>query len=333
MGIARKYLFFLLLCFPTVLLAQRGGDSFRFVEVPSFARLTGLGGYLVSQPGEDVNLVLTNPGQSTDSLNGMLSVSYQDYLADVSKIQFAYQRSFGNAGDWFVAVDHIGYGTIEGYDDSGQPDGEYKSGESMFLIGTSHQVGMFRLGASLKFMTSSIAGFNANAMALDVGGTFRHPEKDLSVGLVFQNVGFILSDFDEGIDTEMPFNVQTGVSFKPEYMPLRFHFTMFDLFNWGNIPGEDEPGVAEEILGHLNVGTELLLHRNIEVRLGYNHGRRQDLRVNGAGGGSGFSYGLVFKSRVFSFAYSRGGYHVAGGANNFTLTLDTERLFRKRIEL
>jgi len=328
----RKLICLLIGLAPLAVLAQRGGNAFQFVDVPAFARLTGLGGNLVSQPGMDVNLVMTNPGQSSDSLNGHLSISYLDYLADISKLQFAYQRSFSNAGDWFVAVDHIAYGELDGYDDAGQPTGEFKSGETMVLVGTSHQVGVFRLGASLKFLSSSVAGFTANAMALDVGGTFRHPEKDLSVGLVFQNVGFVVSEFDEGISSQMPFNVQAGLSFKPEFMPLRFHFTLFDLTDWDEAEGE-EPGAAEKLFRHLNIGTEILLHKNIDVRLGYNHGRRQDLRLDNAGGGAGFSYGLVFRTGAFSFAYSRGGYHVAGGANNFTLILNTDVLFRKRIEL
>ncbi|MEJ2004197.1 MAG: type IX secretion system protein PorQ [Cyclobacteriaceae bacterium] len=334
MAIARINLVCLILSLiPYLAEAQNGNRAFRFVEIPSFARLTATGGYLVSQPGEDINLVMTNPGQSTDSLNGMFSASYLDYIADVAKVQFAYQHGFGKAGSWFVAVDHIGYGEMDGYDDSGQPTGEYKSGETLALIGTSHQVGLFRLGASVKFISSSIAGFNGNALALDLGGTFRHPEKDLAIGLVFQNIGTVLSDFDEGIDSDMPFNVQAGVSFKPEFMPLRFHFTMFNLTDWESRPGEGEDGAVEKAFSHLNIGAELLLHKHIDVRLGYNYGRRQDLRIENAGGGAGFSYGIRFKSRSFSFAYSRGGYHVAGGANNFTLILNTEVVFRKGIEL
>jgi hypothetical protein len=319
---------------PATLSAQNTIEqSYSFVNVPSFARLNAMGGYLVSQPDTDVSLVMTNPAQSGDSLNGMLAISYLDYLADVNKFQFAYQHKLGKAGSWFAAVDHIAYGDIEGFDDTGQSTGEFRSNETMLLVGTSHVISHFRLGASLKFLSSSIAGFGASAMTLDLGGTFKHPEKDLSVGLVFQNIGFVLSDYDEGSNSNVPFNLQAGVSFKPEYMPLRFHFTLFQLTDWGTPSGLEEPGTLDMVLRHINMGAEVLLHKNVDVRFGYNHRRRYDLRLDNAAGGAGFSFGIRFKMRSFSFAYARGGYHVAGGSNNFTLILNTNALFKKRIEL
>ncbi len=334
MGNRKIYLILLLIqLIPAVGIAQPGDGSFSFVDVPSFARLTGLGGYLVSQPNTDVNLVLTNPAQSGDSLDFRVAASYMNYFADVQKMQFAYQHRFSKAGSWFAAVDHIGYGSLEGYDETGQAIGEFKSGETLVLVGTSHQVGIFRLGASLKFISSNIARFGANAMALDLGGTFKHPRKDFAVGLVVRNLGAVISDYDEGASSELPFDVQAGVSFKPEFMPLRFHLTLFNLTDWDTADGLEGPGSVDMFFRHLNVGTELLLHKRVHVRFGYNHLNRKELRLENAAGGAGISYGIVFFVKAFSFAYSRGGYHVAGGAHNVTITIDTKSLFRKGIKL
>ena len=323
----------MVLLYPAATFAQPGQQSFTFLDVPSFARITGMGGYLVSQPDTDVNLVLTNPAQSGDSLNRQLGISYLDYVGDIRKLQMAYQHQLGKAGNWFVAVDHIAYGDLEGYDDTGMYTGDFRSAEDMIMVGTSHAVGVFRLGGSLKFLSSDIAGFGANALAVDIGGTFRHPDRDLSVGMVIRNLGFMLSDFDKGSSTTLPFDVQAGVSFKPEFMPFRFHVTLFGLADWDSVEGLEDKSTAEQIFGHVNFGTEVLLHRNIQLRFGYNHGRRNELRLDNAGGGAGFSYGIVFRTERFSLAYSRGGYHVAGGANNFTVMINTGEVFRKRIKL
>ena len=316
-------------------IAQAGDQSFRFVDIPSHARITGLGGVLVSQPGMDVNLVLSNPAQSTDSLNGNFSFSYLDYFADTKKFQAAYQHNLGKAGSWFVAVDHLSYGDFDGFDDTGQDIGEFDAGETVIMTGTSRQVGLFRLGGSLKFLSSQLAGYSASALALDLGGTFLHPEKDVSVGLVFRNLGVVLSDYDDTREASLPFDVQAGVTFKPKFMPFRFSFTAHHLTDWSleNFREEDKPGAFDQVLRHLAIGTELLIHKNVELRFGYNHRVRTDLAVDNTGGGSGFTYGLVFNMKGVGFAYSRGGYSAASGANSLTLILDTERVFSKKIKI
>lgn len=315
--------------------AQAGEQSFRFVDIPSHARITGLGGVLVSQPGMDINLVLSNPAQSTDTLDGNFSFSYLDYFADAKKFQAAYQHDFGNAGSWFIAVDHLSYGDFDGFDDTGRDIGEFDAGETLLMAGTSRQVGLFRLGGAVKFLSSQIAGYSAGGMAVDLGGTFVHPDQELAVGLVFRNLGIVFGDYDGTSDSSLPFDVQAGVTFKPKFMPLRFSFTAHHLTDWSldNFDDENRPGTFDQVFRHLAVGTEVLIHKNVELRLGYNHRVRTDLVVENAGGGSGFSYGLVFNMKGVGFAYSRGGYSAASGVNNFTLILDTERVFSKKIKI
>lgn len=315
--------------------SQAGETTFRFLEVPSHARLTGMGGVLVSQPGVDVNLVMSNPAQSTDSLNGMFSFSYLDYFADTKKFQGAYQHDFGKAGSWFIAVDRLSYGEFDGFDDTGQSVGTYDAGETLIMAGTSRQVGLFRLGASLKFVSSVLAGYNASALALDLGGSFRHPQKDLALGLVFRNVGVVLKNYEEGAESSLPFDVQAGVTFKPKFMPFRFSFTAHHLTSWRTdaFNPDNEPGAVDQLFRHVNIATELLLHKNVELRFGYNHRIRTDLVVSNAGGGAGISYGILFRIKALSFAYSRGGYSAASGINNFTIIVDSKTLFSKKIRI
>ncbi len=303
---------------------------FRFMDIPAHARLTGMGGYLVSLPGEDVNLVTSNPALATDTLNGQASFSYLSYFAGSNKLMMAYQGEVNGSGPWFIAAERIGYGEFSGYDPTGIYTGEESAFESMVMVGRSHQLANFSMGASLKFVSSSIAGFTANALMLDLGGVFIHPTSDLRAGLVIRNLGFLLNDYEDGVNSEMPFDVRAGVTFKPEFMPFRFSFTAYRLSTWNDTPtGEEEIGTADELFRHLTIGAELLLSQHVNIRMGYTHLIRQELRLEEASGLAGFSFGIMFRVKAFELAYSRGGYHAAGGSHNFTIVADMNRLLGK----
>ncbi|MDX1627447.1 MAG: type IX secretion system protein PorQ [Fulvivirga sp.] len=318
--------------------AQVGGQrSFEFQNVPINPRQTGLGGVVVSIPGEELGLIFANPALSTDSLTGNASLSYASYFADINVASFAYQHDLGKFGHWFIGAIHFDYGDLEGRDATGMVTDDFNASETLLVLGRSHAVGNFRLGGSVRFFYASLAEYNASALALDLGGLFQHPEKEFNVGLVFKNVGFVISNYTPGSDSQLPFDIQIGSTFKPEHMPIRFTFSAYNLykgdiayFNTGSPQIEDEPGVADKVLRHFAVGAELLLTRSVNLRFGYNHLIRQELKLEETGGGAGFSYGLQFKINAFAFSYSRGGYHASGGLHNFGISANTNLFFKKK---
>ncbi|MEQ9117840.1 type IX secretion system protein PorQ [Fulvivirga sp.] len=322
---------------PLLALGQIGGKrSFEFINIPSNPRLAGLGGVNVSLANEDVNLAFSNPALNGDTLSGLVAFSYLDYFADVNIISTVYQHDFGKYGSWFIGINHINYGDIDSYDATGAPLGSFSNNETLLIIGRSHQVGVFTLGGSFKFLNSNVSGFSSNAIALDLGGIFQHPEKQFTVGLTFKNMGFVLSEYTETSDTKLPFDIQLGMTFKPEHMPFRFSLTGYNLrqgdisyFDPNNTEGLEDKGGLDNALRHLNIGAELLLGKNVNFRFGYNHLIKQELKLNDTNGGAGFSFGLMFRVKAFEFAYSRGGYHAAGGSNSFGITANTN-LFLKR---
>lgn len=334
----RKKCLGFIMFFPLLACAQIGGQSsYEFLNIPVNPRLVALGGVNVSIANEDVNLAFSNPALNGDTLSGMASFAYLDYFADVSVVSAIYQHDFGKYGPWFFGVTHVGYGEVDSFDPSGAALGTAQAAETLISLGTSHNVGLFTMGATLKFINSGIAGFNSNALAIDLGGAFVHPNKQLSFGLVFKNVGFVLSDYSETSSSELPFDLQAGMTFKPKFMPFRFSFTGYNLtqgdisyFDPNSIDFVDEPGTFDNIFRHVNIGAELLLSKNINVRLGYNHLVRQELKLEETGGGAGFSFGLMFRVKAFEFSYSRGGYHAAGGSNSFSVTANTNTFFKKR---
>jgi hypothetical protein len=315
--------------------AQIGGrNSFEFLNLPPSARQAGLGGINVSLADRDVALFSSNPALVGDTLNGLASVSYQFYLADIGSASFVYAHDFNKVGQLIFGVQHMGYGSIQGYDASGIETAAFTAGETAFMIGRQHQIKHFRLGLNLKAIFSTIAGYRASAIVADLGGTFIHPEKNLVVALAIKNAGFVLSDYT-GDENNLPFDIQLGTTFKPQHMPLRFTLTAFnlsqkDIAYYNASVGDSKPTTVQKILNHINVGTELLIHRNISILLGYNFLNHRALKLEGGGGGAGLSMGFSATIKSFEFIFSRQAY-VAGNAGYcFTLSANLNRILKRQ---
>lgn len=315
--------------------AQFGGrNSYEFLNIPANARLAGLGGVNVSLANRDVNFFFNNPALVTDSLAGYGSAGYTFYTGDIGQATFAYAHKFNTIGTVSFGVQHLSYGEIEGYDPTGAEIGSFRSGETALVISKSHTVSAFTFGINLKGVFSNLAGFRSNALLLDMGGIFRHPKQDLTIGLVIKNFGFVLSEYSNTSETTIPFDVQAGITFKPQHMPLRFSLTAYNLAYPGKAfadpnDTEEEPGTLGKVMQHVNFGAEVLLHRNVNILLGYNVLRQKELRTDNQG--SGITFGAGIKIKAFDIAISRTGFSVGNGAFSFTVAANLNKMiFKKR---
>ncbi|HLT71703.1 MAG TPA: type IX secretion system protein PorQ [Cyclobacteriaceae bacterium] len=323
------------LCFvSTALCAQTSlQSSYGFLDVPGNARLAGLGGVNVSLTDRDVNFFFSNPALAGDSLVGWGSAGYQFYVADVHQTTFAYSARLKKIGPLQVGVRHMDYGVIEGYDPSGAALGKFRSNETAIVISKGHTLSNYRLGVSMKGVFSSLAGFRSAALLFDVGGVFVHPDQDLTIGLVVKNIGVVLSEYSVASETTLPFDVQAGVTFRPEHMPVRFSLTVHDLVDVDDTyydPVESEPGTLDKVLRHVNFGVELLLHQHFSILAGYNFRRHKELKLEEAGGAAGLTVGFSARVKQFEFTLSRSSYIVGTAAYNITLAADINRMLKRR---
>jgi hypothetical protein len=307
--------------------------SFDFLNIPNHARLAALGGLNVSLADRDVNFFSSNPALSSDSLDNFGSASYQAYVAKIGHASASYQHPFSKIGSITFGVQHIGYGSIQGYDLNGIETGEFNSSETALYVSKSHEIGNFRMGVTLKGAFSNLAGFRANAVVADIGGLFVHPKQALTVGLVIKNLGVVLSDYSSSTTT-LPFDVQVGGTFKPEHMPLRFSITGYNLtrnVSYFNASTDAEkPGIVKRIFHHVNFGSEILIHRNVNILIGYNYLVHETLKLETGGGGAGLSFGFSAAIKAFEFTASRNGYVAGTGGYSFTLTSDINRILKRR---
>jgi hypothetical protein len=305
-------------------------NSYSFLDVPSSARPAALGGVNISHRDRDINFMFLNPSLMGDTLAGVASANYQFYLADIGNSSFAYAHRFKKMGVLGIGVQHIGYGTITSYDESGNEIGDFNAASTALLVTKTHTAGNFRMGASLKFAFSNLAGFRSSAGLIDLGGVFIHPKKQLTVGIAVRNLGVIFKEFTKTSNTELPFDVQAGFTIKPEHMPFRFSLTAYDLTRHDNVSAL---GVESSSLGkvfrHLNFGGEILLHRNFNILLGYNYRVHQDLKLEEGGGAAGISIGLMARIKSFELVMSRSTYVVGNAGYGFTLSANVEKMLTR----
>lgn len=319
-----------------------GGRSFEFINMPSNARVAGLGGINVSVSDKDVNMLLSNPALISESTHNHVSLNHFLYLADISLSNLVYGFHHEKAGSFALGLQYLNYGSFEAYDETGLEQGNFGANEYAVTLGNSRSIKAFTIGASLKYVSSTISSFHSGAILMDIGGIFKHPQKDFTVGMVIKNFGVVVREYSETSQTNLPFDVQLGTSFKPEFMPLRFSFTAYNLYRPGDsypVPprssqnNNQESGTVDKIMRHLNFGAEVILSKNVNLRAGYNHLIRKELRIDEYSGGAGISLGLMFRIKAFEFAYSKAFYHVAGGSDYFTLTSNLNSIFKNKKEL
>lgn len=332
----RKIVAFVFCSVATAGWAQIGGrQAFDFLLIPTHARLAAMGGVNVSLADRDLNFFHNNPALAGDTLNGFVSAAYQFYAGDVGNAMFSYAHDFGTFGQLLAGIQHTNYGTLQGYDETGMETLEFSSGETAVVIGKTHEIGNFRLGATVKAVFSSIAGYQASALLMDVGGIFLHPEQDLTIGLTIKNMGFIFSEYSNTSSSKVPFDVQAGITLKPEYMPLRFSLSGYHLVRSRLLDADpavtgERSSTLKKVFSHLNLGAEILLHRNVNVLAGYNYLLHQALQVEAGGSGAGFSYGFSLFVKPVELIFSRSAYSVGNAGYSFTLLTNTNYILKRR---
>lgn len=340
-----KYIFpFLFL--PLVSFAQIGGSkSYEYLLVPVNARTAAVGGINVSLRDQDVNMFMQNPAAINKDMRKNLSINYVPYVAGIKATSLAYGLAVKN-NTLGLGLTYFDYGQIVEAEANGNLTGAtFKVREYALNAAASHQIENYVIGFNLKFAGSDFVNYNSHAILGDLGGMFVHPKRQWTIGLAFKNIGYAFDSYSSTESMKLPFDVQLGTSYKLEHMPLRFsltahHLQQFDIVYLDpnkkaqkDLEGneiKEEKKFGDQVLRHFIVGGEFLLSKNFNLRVGYNHMRRKELRLKEKSAGAGFSFGGMIRISSFEFAYTRAFYSVAGASNYITLTTNFNSLLKKR---
>jgi len=314
-----KFIFSILILIPVIGLSQTGGKSgYQSLNISSDPRSAALGGPTISLSDGDISQFFMNPAALDSVKAGSIFFHLNPYFADAFAYSLGYAFNVKRLENFAFGVQYLNFGTFDMTDETGQESGFFNAADYVFLVGKAHRIGPITLGATLKFLNSTIDAYASSALAMDLGGVFRM-NPDWSFAMVFENMGVILTDYSNDSYGSLPFDVRLGTSFKPKYMPVRFTITSNSLVSANTVKSDGENArsgkTISSVLKRINFGMELLLSENFQLLTGYNHKRKQELRLDEAGGSTGFSYGLMLKVKRFQMRFSRAVYHAAGGTN------------------
>lgn len=317
---------------------QIGGRSvFDYLRLVPSARIAALGGTNLTTMDRDPNFAWYNPALLNDTMHNMLTTNYVGYLSDINYGYVSYARTLSGIGFMHTGLHYVNYGNFQETDEYGNTYGRFTAHDMVWVNGIARDFGNFRFGSNLKLLYSNIQQFNSFGLALDFGGSWQLPEKNLNAGLVLRNMGSQIIKYQKNAPSSpLPFEIQAGISHRLKYLPLRFSVTLIQLqkfrliqqdpnkkpeFDLAGNPIPEKKRTFDNILRHFVFGGEFLFSKNFHLRVGYNHLRHQELKSAGKNFSmAGWSFGVGMRIKRFYLDYAYANYHAVGGTHSLGIS-------------
>jgi len=291
----------LLALLPLPLASQLGGSgTYAFLSQAPSARVLAMGGMINAMRDRDPALIHQNPALFNKEMDRRAVLNYVDHVSDINAGYAGYVQQL-KPGRWGgVGFYYSDYGRIPGYDEGGNPTGDFRASENCIAFSYGHEL-------------------------------------NTQMALVVINLGFQLVTYGGGKREPLATDIQLGISHRLEHMPLRVHLVAHNLqqpditYNQflpnRNILdlGDDNQGargntLGDKMLRHLVVGGEFLLSKNWGLMFGYNHLRRREMSTDARKGTSGFSWGMTFRVERFQITYASAALFPGFNMNHFTFS-------------
>lgn len=339
------------LCMPKILLlilfsfvcangvAQVGGKHvYSFLNLAHGSRQSALGGKVITLFDYDPTAAILNPASINTEMHNQIALNYTSYIADVNYGTVAYALQIGKSNHVLHAgVNYINYGTFEGYDSNGNFTNTFTGGDVALSFGYAYAIPntSLRIGANAKFISSKLEQYSSFGLAMDLGIMYVAPDSDLRISLAARNIGTQISAYHE-IYESLPFELLLGVSNQLENLPLRWHITLDNMQKWkvgfanpnraevGLDGTEKEESITfiDHAFRHVIVGVELFPESIINLRLGYNFRRGEELRIEEQRAFAGLNAGFSIKLNSFRVSYAYAKHSAAASANYFGLNIE-----------
>jgi hypothetical protein len=333
-----KKLALLLFLFSINMFSQVGGESiYNFLNLTGSAKQAALGGNVLTLLN-DVNQPIWNPSTINQELDGKLGVNYLNFLGDINYLSAAYAfMPNRHVGTFHVGVNYLSYGTFIGADEGGIETGEFKAFDLAISAGYAYNFKRsdFFIGSNVKLINSVIDNYSSFGFAFDLGLLYYNEYNPFRATLVLRNMGYQVTAYDN-VREKLPFQIDLGVSYKLENVPIRLHLTVANLQKWNlavsnpsNSLTDFDGNTTEEritwfnnTMRHATIAAELFPESVINLMLGYNFRRGSELSLNNARTFAGFTAGFGINFRKFSFIYGFSKYSPASNTSTFSLQIN-----------
>lgn len=346
-----------ILVFSSSLFAQIGGTStYNFLELPTSARQTALGGNFIAVKDGDLGLAATNPSILDSSLSNHAVLTYVPFFAGIDYGYFSVAHTikgfglFGQTATIDVGVKDINYGTFQQADLAGNLTGSFVAQEYMFQIGYGQPLkdSTISMGANFKVIDSHLQQNSSSGLAIDLSASYVSASKLLYIAAVVQNIGSQIKEYTPGVYEPLPFNTTIGLAYKLAHAPFRFGITVDHLQKWDltyldptdtetvnpltgqAIPQNNVGNFADKLMRHVTPNLEMVLGKNFMLRFAYNYEMRKELELGARPSLVGLSGGFVIKIYKFQLSYALSGYQPGSMENTFTLGLALNDFYTRK---
>lgn len=327
--------------------AQLGGSrSYAFLQLPASAKITALGGYHSVVSDAELANVSQNPSLLNKKMDNIWSLNICNYFQDIQYGHIATAFNVKNVGMFGIGINYIDYGKFVLRDDIGNEQGTFEANENTLNVSFARPYKQFNYGASVKFLFSTLESYRSTGLALDLGGSYTDSASGLGLSFSLLNIGSQVKSYYGDLEA-MPFEARFAISKKLAHAPFRFTLTLHNLQKF-DLTYEDELNssnqidlstgetikkeynVADKLMRHVALGTELLLSENFNLRIGYNHQQRREMSIEEKPGAVGFSWGFGIRVKKINFSYGSAKYHLAANTNMFSLSLNPSDFYKRK---
>lgn len=290
-----------------------GGNNgtYDFLRNDVSPRSAALGGSFVTMT-DDANAIFYNPAGLASLGGTRVSVGFYKQLLDINAGYASFGTEIKGLGFVGAGVQYVNYGTFNGRGELEQDLGTFSAGELAVSTGYAGELpNGLHYGANAKFIYSSIADVSSSGVALDFGAQYIAVPDRLLLGVSLLNLGTQLDPYVTTRES-LPLDLAVGASIYPEHLPATLMVNLHRL-------NEQRDGFADR-LKSFSVGVEISPATNVQLRLGYNNERRQELKIGSSAGLAGLSLGGGVAAGAYSIDYAYSSMGEIGAVHRISVT-------------
>ncbi len=287
--------------------AQESQEVYSFLRLPVSAHVAALGGDNITIDDDDPTVIFHNPALICNTSDKSINLNFMTYMEGAKTASASFIKAWKERATWGVSAQYMDYGSMKEMTVDNVEVGTF-SAKDIALAGTFTYLLSNRWsgGITLRFITSSVAGYNSIGIATDLGINYFDEERGWSISAVAKNLGGQVKAYQDDYE-KIPLDLLVGVSKRLNAAPLRFSATLARLNRWDT-----------SFIQHVSVGLDVFIGDNIYLAGGYNFRRSKEMKISEGDGssnhGAGLSVGagLTLKRFKLNLAYAK--YHVSASS-------------------
>lgn len=298
--------------------ARTQSALYAFLKDEIGSRGAALGGAAVALTG-DVDDFFYNSATLSTVEKRQIAFVFEKHVLDVNAGSLAFslpanaitENVSGTVG---VALHYIHYGEFERTDVAGNTIGSFSAANLLLRVGYSNQLDtLFYYGIGIEYIGAFYEAYSATALAVSAGILYLLPEHRTTFGLAIQHVGATLSSTDPSARQRLPIDARIGISHRPQGLPLLLNLSFLSL--------AEEYEKLSDIFQRIAIGGEWYIGEHLQLRIGYNHYRRENLKLSTRSGWSGFSAGIALRAAPINVNYAILAFGVVSFTHRLGVTL------------